>query len=291
MDKSQQPLVSWAGGKSKLIPEIAKLLPKDIKSYDTYIEPFIGGGALLFKKLISYPFKQKVIGDINEPLINIYKEVKANREEVLTLTKEIQKELKVMNDVEKKAYYYKLRETWNECKDLTNTERAALMLYLTRNSFCGLWRINTKGKMDIAFGRASENMDLRNVIVKYSNHLKKIDIYTGDYKQSKQYIKGKTLIYFDPPYRPISDTSKHNRYVKEEFTDKEQTELALYCKELDTLGVKWILSNSDPKNTNKEDNFFDDLYKDFKIKRIKVKRLLGDKEARGKVTELLITNV
>jgi len=260
----------------------------------TYIEPFVGGGAVLFWILQKYPnIKRAVINDINTDLINSYHEIKENVEDVVAILSQWEKEYHLLSDKQeqKKEYYYSKRTLFNSrSSDLTT--QTALFIFLNRTCFNGLYRVNRKNEFNVPIGSYKKPMicDEDNLRV-VSNILQKVTILNSDFEDTLEYTEDETLFYFDPPYKPLSYTSSFNSYAKEVFDDNEQIRLAKFCEKIDLLGHKWILSNSDVKGKNPNDNFFDELYKNFNIKRVFARRNINSNpNKRGKLTELLITN-
>ena len=293
--KESKPFLKWAGGKTQLINDIQKALPKEfIKHKFNYIEPFVGSGAVLFWMLNNFPKIEKaIINDINSDLTNTYKEIAKNPKELISILEQFQNEYHCLenNSENKKDYYLNKRENFNSRK-FSNTEQAALFIFLNRTCFNGLYRVNRNNKFNVPIGSYKKPTicDVENILA-VSESLKKVEILTGDYQQTLDFAERPALFYFDPPYKPLSKTSSFNSYSKDDFNDDEQIRLRDFCKKLDSLNHYWILSNSDLKSKNIEDNFFDDLYSDFNIKRVKAKRSINaNPEKRGKLTELLITN-
>lgn len=295
IDKIVKPFIKWAGGKTQLLDEINNLIPDYIKQTQfTYIEPFVGGGAVLFWILQKYQnIKKAIINDINADLINAYKTIKENVEELISILKIWEKEYHLLKDKpeEKKEYYYTKRTLFNSRKS-DKTIQAALFIFLNRTCFNGLYRVNRKNEFNVPIGSYKTPMicDEKNLRA-VNKVLQKVIILNGDFEETLKYAKGNTLFYFDPPYKPLSKTSSFNSYVKDEFDDNEQIRLAKFCKKIDLLGYQWILSNSDVKGKDSNNNFFDELYSEFKIKRVLARRNINSKpNKRGELTELLITN-
>jgi DNA adenine methylase len=293
--KESKPFLKWAGGKTQLINDIQKALPKEfIKQKFNYIEPFVGSGAVLFWMLNNFPKIEKaIINDINSDLTNTYKEIAKNPKELISILEQFQNEYHLLenNSENKKDYYLNKRENFNSRK-FSNTEQAALFIFLNRTCFNGLYRVNRNNKFNVPIGsyKRPTICDVENILA-VSESLKKVEILTGDYQQTIELAERPALFYFDPPYKPLSKTSSFNSYSKDDFNDDEQIRLRDFCKKLDSLNHYWILSNSDLKSKNIEDNFFDELYSDFNIQRVKAKRSINaNPEKRGKLTELLITN-
>ena len=293
--KIAKPFLKWAGGKTQLISDIERTLPTEItKEKFTYIEPFVGSGAVLFWMLNNFPKLEKaVINDINEDLINTYKTIASKPKELISILEILQNEFHNLegNEENKKLYYYQKRELYNTRKE-EKSGQAALFIFLNRTCFNGLYRVNSKNLYNVPMGgyKKPTICDKENILA-VSNALQKVEILNGDFEQTLDYANNNSLFYFDPPYKPLSETSSFNSYAKDEFNDSEQIRLRDFCNKLDVLNHTWILSNSDVKGKNENDNFFDDLYSDFNIQRVDARRSINaNPEKRGKLTELLITN-
>lgn len=294
MTNKGKPFVKWVGGKTQLIDSIEKTLPKNFlnQSNLTYIEPFVGGGAVLFWILQKYPnIKKAVINDINPDLTTAYKTIKTSPKELIIELQSIQNEYLQLSEENRKEYFLLKRERFNT-KSLDTIENTALFIFLNRTCFNGLYRVNSKGLFNVPFGKyANPKICDEQTILADSELLQKVEILTGDFEATLKHAGENSLFYFDPPYKPLSDTSSFNSYAKEEFNDKEQIRLGNFCQRIDLLGHSFILSNSDVKGKNPNDNFFDDLYNQFDIKRVYATRMVNaSAEKRGKLTELLITN-
>ncbi len=289
--KTAKPFVKWAGGKNQLLKIIDEKISTDI---DTYIEPFVGGGAVLFHLLNYYPnIKTVVINDINSDLINTYKTIKDDVEKLILVLKDWQDEFyNVLNDEEKKkCYYYYKRMLFNQRISDTTTQ-SALFIFLNKTCFNGLYRVNRNNEFNVPIGSYKKPLICDSDNLRAVHYvLQKVHILNGDFEQTLSFAQKNTLFYFDPPYKPLSETSNFNSYAKDEFNDDEQIRLANFCKKLDSIGCNWILSNSDVKGVNPKNNFFDDLYKSFQINRVFAKRSINSNASkRGQLTELLITN-
>ncbi|MFN4075840.1 MAG: DNA adenine methylase [Cloacibacterium sp.] len=293
--KEAKPFLKWAGGKTQLINDIKKVLPKEFTKYKfNYIEPFVGSGAVLFWMLNNFPKIEKaIINDINADLTNTYKVISHSPFELISILNQFQNEYHSLEDNSeiKKEYYLEKRENFNSRK-FSNTEQAAFFIFLNRTCFNGLYRVNKNNFFNVPIGSYKKPTicDAENILA-VSESLKKVEILTGDYQQTLDFAERSALFYFDPPYKPLSKTSSFNSYSKDNFNDDEQIRLRDFCKKLDSLNHYWILSNSDLKGKDINDNFFDDLYSDFNIQRVEAKRSINaNPEKRGKLTELLITN-
>jgi DNA adenine methylase len=290
-----KPFLKWAGGKSQLIKEIETYYSFE-QGITKYAEPFVGGGAVLFDVLSRYNIKKAYISDVNTELINTYRVIKDSVNELINLLYIYQSEYIDLNIDERKLYYNTKRDRFNYLKvnsnDDENVEKAAIMIFLNKTCFNGLYRVNKKGFFNVPMGsyknpKICDEENLRAVSYKLQN----VIIVCGDYRKSAEFIDEHTLVYFDPPYRPISDTSSFISYTENSFNDEEQIELAKFVDKMDRKGAKIVLSNSDPKNSNMSDNFFDDIYSKYKIKRVEATRMINCKaSSRGKIKELIISN-
>ena len=292
--KAVKPFLKWAGGKKQLINDIKHALPTNITQKNfTYIEPFVGSGAVLFWVLSNFPNVEKaIINDINEDLINTYKTIAVHPEELISILEILQKEFHDLegNEENKKHYYYQKRELYNSRKE-QQIQQSALFIFLNRTCFNGLYRVNRKNEYNVPMGsyKRPTICDKENILA-VSEALKKVEILNGDFEQTLNFAGDNSLFYFDPPYKPLSKTSNFNSYAKDEFNDKEQIRLRDFCNKLDMLDHTWILSNSDVKGSD-NNNFFDDLYAEFNIQRVEAKRSINaNADKRGALTELLITN-
>lgn len=294
-DKMVKPFLKWAGGKTQLIKEIEKYYPFDTV-IRKYAEPFVGGGAILFDILNKFNIEEIYISDTNAELINAYKVIRDNIDALIVLLQTYQTEYIPLNNLERKNYYMDKRERFNSLKvngnEGTDIEKAALMIFLNKTCFNGLYRVNKKGLFNVPMGSYKNPMicdeeNLRAVSAK----LQQVIIVCGDYRESREFIDKNTFVYLDPPYRPITDTASFTAYTENLFNDDEQIELAKFVDEMHKKGAKIVVSNSDPKNSNTEDDFFDNIYKTHNIKRVEASRMINcNSEARGKITELLISN-
>ncbi len=292
-----RPFVKWAGGKGSLIPQLNNFYPYELQNgvIERYIEPFVGGGAVLIDILQKYNIKEAYAFDINIDLINSYNVIKNNVEDLITNLKQIETEYLELEQEKRKEYFYKKRNEYNSYtleENEQNIQRAAQFIYLNRTCFNGLYRVNKAGKFNVPMGSHKnpticDEENLRNL----SNLIQNVQFLYGDYRKSMKYVTEKTFVYFDPPYRPLNITSGFTSYTKEDFNDDNQRELAEFYRELNTQNVKLMLSNSNPKNTNKEDTFFDNIYQGFNIDEIYASRMINaNSKGRGKISEILVTN-
>lgn len=290
-----KPFLKWAGGKTQLLPTLDSFLPATFKNEPnvTYIEPFVGGGAMLFFMLQKYPnIKRAIINDINPHLITTYRVIRDEPTRLIDFLAHLESSYKSRSDHEaQKEFYLNIRKVFNT-EPLTDVEEAAYMIFMNRTCFNGLYRENSKGKFNVPFGKYNNpTICDESLIIADSKLLQRVEILNGDFSHTKIYIEGYTFFYLDPPYRPLSATSSFNSYVKERFNDSEQKRLKNFYELLSEIGCFSILSNSDGKSRDEEDNFFDNLYKDFIIERVCARRCISaNKTKRGALTELLIRN-
>lgn len=289
-----KPFVKWVGGKSQLLEEIRKKYPQKIEKY---CEPFVGGGAVLFDILQKFQPKEVLINDINKELINTYYQVKNNCEGMIKQLDELQTQYKKLGQEDRKVLFYEKRTRYNALKvngdELENLEKATLFIFLNKTCFNGLYRVNSKGLFNVPFNNAKNPLicDAEN-LRSCSQVLQNVILKTGDYKECESFIDEKTFVYIDPPYRPLTQTSAFTSYSENQFLDKEQIELAQFIDNIAKKGSTILASNSDPKNSNEEDNFFDNLYSNFEIERVSASRMINaNPEKRGAINELLITNI
>ena len=289
-----KPFIKWVGGKSQLLDEIREKYPSHLEKY---CEPFVGGGAVLFDILCKFQPKEVLINDINKELINTYSQIKNNCSEMIEQLKKIQNIYKNHSLEENKSFFYKKRNRYNELKINENAEedieKAVLFIFLNKTCFNGLYRVNSKGLFNVPFNNAKNPLlcDEENLKA-CSELLQNVEVKVGDYKECKSFIDDKTFVYIDPPYRPLSQTAAFTSYSENNFTDKDQIELGKFITEISEKGALILASNSDPKNTNSNDNFFDELYSNFIIERVSATRMINSNaNKRGAINELLISNI
>jgi len=292
-----KPFVKWAGGKGQLLDTFRKCYPPQLieGSIKCYIEPFVGGGAVLFDILQRYKIEEAFIFDINEDLINTYVVIKNNVDLLVEYLSILEHRYLNSSKDARKKMYYDVREAYNS-HGLNNNqqdiERAAQFIFLNRTCFNGLYRVNRAGLFNVPAGdyKNPTICDEKNLYA-VSSLLQRVYIFAGDYRESMKYANEYSFVYFDPPYRPLNVTSSFTSYSKFDFADEDQIQLAKFFSEMNQTGALLMLSNSDPKNVNPDDNFFDELYKEFYIYRIKAKRVINSNgERRGLINEILVTN-
>jgi DNA adenine methylase len=290
-----KPFVKWVGGKSQLISSIEQVLPKNLYKLPelTYIEPFVGGGAMLFWTLNNFKnITKAIINDINSDLTTAYKTLRDDVIDLIIELKRIEKEYKSLSSEESRKEFYLLQRERFNTKKLDDIDNTTLFIFLNRTCFNGLYRVNSKGLFNVPFGKyTNPTICDENTIFADSELLQKVEILTGDFEKTLHYATDNTFFYLDPPYKPLSQTSSFTSYAKENFDDDEQVRLKRFCDKLDERDYFWILSNSDVKSNDPTNDFFDNLYSDYKINRVWASRSVNaNPEKRGKLTELLITN-
>lgn len=290
-----KPFIKWVGGKGQLIEQLEALLPADFSEREnvTYIEPFVGGGAMLFYMLQKYPnIKSAVINDINPDLTLCYQVVRDDPTELVKSLDAIQTEYHALRtEEERKIFFLGKRDRFNT-KSLDSIENCTLFFFLNRTCFNGLYRVNKAGKFNVPFGKYSTpTICDADTIYADSRLLQKVEIMTGDFEQTYTKIEDNTFFYFDPPYRPLSNTSSFNDYSKEDFNDNAQIRLKYFCDKLNEIGVDFMLSNSDCLGKDGIDRFFDDLFIDYRIERVWASRNVNAiASKRGKLTEIVVNN-
>ena len=297
MSDKIRPFVKWAGGKASLIPQLNNFYPNELKNgiIERYIEPFVGGGAVLIDILQKYDIQEAYAFDINIDLINSYNVIKNDVDKLIANLKQMEIEYLQLGQEERKNYFYNIRDEYNNYEleeNEQNIKRTAQFIYLNRTCFNGLYRVNKNGKFNVPIGSYKNPTicDEEN-LKKLSKLIKNVQFQYGDYSKSEEYVTENTFVYFDPPYRPLNITSGFTSYTKEDFNDDNQKELARFYGKLNEQNAKLMLSNSNPKNINKEDSFFDNIYEGFNINQIQASRMINaNSKGRGKITEILVTN-
>ncbi|MBO4452122.1 MAG: DNA adenine methylase [Bacteroidaceae bacterium] len=290
-----KPFIKWVGGKSQLIEQLDAQLPADFDNWEnvTYIEPFVGGGAMLFYMLQRYPnIQHAIINDINPDLAICYRTVRDTPEQLIESLMDIENAYLALETEEgRKDFFMAARYRYNE-KNLDPIENTTKFFFLNRTCFNGLYRVNKKGLFNVPFGKyANPTICDPETIRKDSELLQRVEILNSDFETTFEHARGNTLFYFDPPYRPLSDTSSFNDYAKEAFNDDAQVRLKEYCDHINEAGFHFMLSNSDCKGKNENDNFFDVLYGAYQIERVWASRSINSNpEKRGKLTEILVHN-
>ena len=292
-----KPILKWAGGKTQLLADISNAYPDGFgDTINKFVEPFVGGGAVLFDVLSKYQLEEVYISDINAELINMYIMVRDHIDELIEILSAYQQDYIALDTEGRKDYYYNKRDEYNlliqNGQSQEGVESAALFIFLNRTCFNGLYRANKCGLFNVPTGDYANPLicneaNLRSV----SEALENVHIVCADYSASIDHIDQNTLVYLDPPYRPLKGRDSFTSYTEQDFDDSCQRALAGFIEEINAKGAYIILSNSDPKNVDPEDDFFDDLFADYDIQRINAKRRINrNSDHRGYITELLIKN-
>ncbi|HHU60742.1 MAG TPA: DNA adenine methylase [Natronincola sp.] len=298
-----KPFLKWAGGKTQLLAELSSRLPDDIKEkrlIESYIEPFLGGGALFFYLRKHYEIRDAYLLDLNRELILTYKVVQEDPDSLISYLNELEEKYRSSDKEGRRKLFYQIRTLYNkQMKEINHNdyslkwvERAGQLIFLNKTCYNGLFRQNKKGEFNVPHGRYKNPTicDVQN-LREVSLALQGVKLIQADFLQAKSFVQRKSFVYFDPPYRPLSATSNFTGYAKEDFDDADQLRLANLFIDLDKAGASLMLSNSDPKNSDETDNFFDELYSGFSIERVLANRNINrDGKGRGKVTELIIRN-
>lgn len=260
----------------------------------------MGGGALLFYLTQHFDVSEIFVCDINSELILVYQVVRDYVEKLIARLQEIEATYLALGEKERKSYYYAERARFNTNLATMDffafqpawIERAAQFIFLNRTCFNGLYRVNSKGEFNVPAGRykSPKICDVQNLTA-VAAILKHVKIVRGDFMVCEDIVDQNTFVYFDPPYRPLNHTAKFTSYSKYTFDDTEQLRLSRFFRALDNKGASLMLSNSDPKNVDSKDNFFETLYANYRIERIFANRMINARASkRGPISELLIMN-
>ena len=293
-----KPFIKWVGGKNQLIEQLDQLLPDNFEGLENvmYIEPFLGGGAMLFYMLQKYPnITTAIVNDINPDLTNCYQVVRDYPDELVNILSQLQEEFHKLNSEEERKDYYLTKRSEYNTKNVEQVRNAALFIFLNKTCFNGLYRVNKKGIFNVPFGRQTKpTICDSKTIYADSALLKRVKILTGSYTETIEHAHGNVLFYFDPPYRPLNATSSFNDYAKEEFNDAAQTALKEFCDLVHEKGYYFMLSNSDCSSANPNDTFFEDLYLpsgEYNMERVLAARSINSVGSkRGKITEIVVRN-
>ena len=289
-----KPFVKWVGGKTQLLEEVKKSLPADmlLRNELIYVEPFVGGGAVLFWILQAYPnIKRAIINDINVELICTYRVIKNNVGSLITILETIHNQYISLSTEKRKEYFLEKRKLFNS-KSCSDVEMAALFIFLNRTCFNGLYRVNSKGEFNVPHGKyANPKICDKENLLAVSNLLQRVEILCGDFEKTEIYAGENTIFYLDPPYKPLSETSSFTSYTKDGFNDEEQVRLRDFCTRIAEQNTQFVASNSDPQEVTGE-SFFERIYRQFNIKRVFATRLINaNSDGRGLVSEIMISNI
>lgn len=300
-----KPFLKWAGGKTQLLPSISRYLPNGLQdgSITKYVEPFLGGGAVFFYIATNYPHVQEYyLYDINPELIIAYQTIKMSVDSLIGELLKLEDRYRVLSLQEKINLFYQIRSDFNQGKKSVNyhdfsqkwVQRTAQMIFLNRTCYNGLFRVNSQGYFNVPIGRYKNPTicNQQNLLAVSQVLQKTTIILAGDFELIKDVADNpSTFVYFDPPYRPISQTANFTAYSESVFDDEQQMRLLRLFRYLDEQGAKLMLSNSDPKNQDENDDFFDNIYANYYIQRIPAIRSINSNSLkRGKINEILIMN-
>ena len=297
-----KPFLKWAGGKTQLLDEFSKRIPKELKDGEisTFVEPFIGGGAVFFHFNSTFSFDECHLYDINEELYLTYNVVKRDVDDLIECLHNLTETFLSKEEEGRIKYFYSIRDEFNRTKQSINYNtyaktwipRACQLLFLNKTCFNGLFRVNSQGGFNVPFGRyKNPKIVYPELLRRDAELLQNTTVHLGDFANSSHYITKNSFVYFDPPYRPLSPTASFNHYSKGGFDDADQRRLAEFFAICDNKGAKLLLSNSDPKNINPDDDFFDVLYANYRIERVPAKRMINsDASKRGEINEIIVTN-
>lgn len=279
-DGRPRPFLKCAGGKGQLLEEFQNFYPK---KFNKYIEPFVGGGAVYFDLYSKGILKEAVLIDLNKDFIDCFIAVKNSREELLKLVRK-------HKECHSKTYYYKIRnevrnnsQIWDK---LELVERAAIIIYLNKTCFNGLYRVNRSDQFNVPMGsyKDPEIFDEKNLELASKALEIVYKIEPADFSKCLNYAEKGDFVYFDPPYNPMSKTANFTSYTKDSFGEDEQRRLADVFRKLDKKGCMVMLSNS-------KTNLIDKLYEGYRKEEVKANRFINSKpQGRGEITELVILN-
>jgi len=299
-----KPFIKWVGGKSQLLNQFQHLYPQDLAKGEVkqYCEPFLGGGAVFFDVSQNFSIQSAQLFDINEELVLTYQVVQRDVEKMMEFLDRYARKYLELPALKQKEFYFEFRTNYNHQRFNIDFKkyseawipRAAQMIFLNKTCFNGLYRVNSKGEFNTPSGVYKNHqpriLDEENLL-RASKVLQIAEIRIANFSEVEGVLKNGAFVYFDPPYRPISKTASFNRYSANVFEDEQQIQLANIFKKLDEKGAAVMLSNSDPKNENPDDHFFDELYDGFHIKRVQASRLVNSKaHKRGPITEIVVMN-
>ena len=292
-----KPFLKWAGGKGRLLAQILPRLPVLPEGGYNYYEPFLGGGALFFQLESEGMVKTAHLSDINPELILCYLTIQNDVELLIEELKRLEKKFP-KRDAYRKKFFYTIREKWNEklCTSVDDfspknaAKRVAKTIFLNKTCFNGLFRVNSKGGFNVPYGYYKNPSFVNEENLRAVSKALQCAVITCQPYDALSLEAKENFVYFDPPYRPLTTSSSFTAYSKSGFNDDNQRELANFVTKISPAACI-MLSNSDPRNTNENDLFFDELYDEFTIDRIMAPRSINsDGEGRGKIPEILVTN-
>lgn len=291
-----KPFLKWAGGKTRLLKAIEMHLPAHFAEWENaiYVEPFVGGGAVLFRLLDKYKNIQRaIINDINQTLIDVYRTVQRDPSTLISMTTELGKQyLSCGNPIERSEFYYKIRLLYNE-HECAFEDKLAYFLFLNQTCFNGLYRENRDGKFNVPHGKYTNPTVCHETQIWAAHELlDRVIILNGDFSTVGMNLENEEVFfYLDPPYRPIKEnTSMFTSYNRSGFNDKKLNELKNMCHSINERGWHFMMSNSDSLKKN-GDSYFDEAFGDFHIERMSVTRFINQYNATQRhPNEVLIMN-
>lgn len=297
-----RPFLKWAGGKTQLLGDLTRRIPEDLRegNLPVFVEPFVGGGAVYFHFNTLFRFRECHLFDVNEELVLTYSVVKHDVSGLIDYLSEVSDEFLAKDAAGRKEYYYAMRSLFNSQKEGIDyhrysrdwVERAGQLIFLNRTCFNGLFRVNSRGGFNVPLGSYKNPTILFEDLLRVDSAvLQNTTIHLGDFMLSEPLVSEDTFVYLDPPYRPLNRTSSFTQYAKGGFDDDDQRRLAEYYARCDAAGARLMLSNSDPKNIDPDDDFFDTLYAPYRVDRVPATRMINsDGAGRGEVNEIIVTN-
>lgn len=299
---SPKPFLKWAGGKTQLLPALAGRVPRKVREGQVpmYVEPFVGGGAVYFHFNSRFHFRECHIFDVNEELFLAYTVVRDRVDELIEILQGLAGDYLSRDGAGRREFYREVRDAFNKSrKAITRAEfhpswveRAAQLIFLNRTCYNGLFRVNSRGEFNVPSGRYRNPQIVNEPLLRQDSALlQNTSVHHGDFAQSLAFMSEETFAYFDPPYRPLSKTARFTAYSQDGFSDADQERLARFFSACNARGALLMLSNSDPRNTDPGDDYFDRLYGDFHITRVPARRAINsDGAGRGRISEVVVTN-
>jgi DNA adenine methylase len=305
-----RPIMKWAGGKGQLLERLSAYFPKSLREGDvhTYAEPFLGGGAMFFHVMQAYPIRSAYLLDANEELILLYTAVQRDVDALIDGLGRMAAPYLRLDREARADRYLKVRESFNREKPKVDfkryepsswVKRAAQILFLNKTCYNGLFRVNRQGGFNVPVGNYvrpsivnAENLRAASAVLGRAAVKLRLGDF-GDLAAKEGLLKPGTFIYYDPPYLPISKTASFTSYSRHAFGPGEQARLAAMFARLDKPGIHQMLSNSDPKNEDPRNDFFEDLYASYRATLFRVpasRSINSDPTRRGRINEIVITN-
>jgi DNA adenine methylase len=306
-ERIARPFIKWVGGKGQLLSQFSRLYPNALLRGDihTYVEPFLGGGAVFFDVIQKYKISDAHLCDINQEVVLLYRVVQSSPGLLIDRLVSLSDEYLQYDYAGQEAMYYRIRQEFNDAR--SNEEWRSIssqapisiviasdLMFLNRTCFNGLFRLNRKGEFNVPFGKYKKPriVDKENIVAA-SQVLQPVTIHCASYESCRQFIGERpAFVYFDPPYRPLSKTAQFTSYSRTGFTEDDQKQLASFFRSLADKEMTYLmLSNSDPGHFSPEDTFFEDQFPGFVISRVSALRNINSKgSGRGAINEVVITN-